>query len=86
MDQKEGMLEQMKALSGVGLLGRFIGMLTDSRSFVSYPRHEYFRRLLCDLLGGWVENGEYPADEAALERIVRGIAYENARAYFGLER
>ncbi len=85
MDQKEGMLEQMKALAGVGLLGRFIGMLTDSRSFVSYPRHEYFRRILCDLLGGWVENGEYPADEAALEKIVRGIAYENVREYFGIE-
>jgi glucuronate isomerase len=78
MDQKEGMLEQLKALAGVGLLGRFIGMLTDSRSFVSYPRHEYFRRILCDLLGGWVENGEYPADEDALGKIVRGIAYENA--------
>lgn len=85
MDQKEGMLEQMKALAGVGLLGRFIGMLTDSRSFVSYPRHEYFRRILCDLLGGWVENGEYPADEAALEQTVRGISYDNAREYFGIE-
>ena len=85
MDQKEGMLEQLKALAGIGLLGRFIGMLTDSRSFVSYPRHEYFRRILCELLGGWVENGEYPADEAALERIVRGISYENAREYFGIE-
>ena len=86
MDQKEGMLEQMKSLAGVGLLGRFVGMLTDSRSFVSYPRHEYFRRILCELLGGWVENGEYPADEAALERIVRGISYENAREYFGIDR
>ena len=85
MDQKEGMLEQLKALAGIGLLGRFIGMLTDSRSFVSYPRHEYFRRILCELLGGWVENGEYPADEAALERIVRGISFENAREYFGIE-
>ena len=85
MDQKEGMLEQLKSLAGIGHLGRFIGMLTDSRSFVSYPRHEYFRRIMCELLGGWVENGEYPADEAALERIVRGISYENAREYFGIE-
>jgi len=84
-DQKEGMLEQMKALAGVGLLGRFVGMLTDSRSFVSYPRHEYFRRILCNLLGSWVENGEYPADGGTLSRIVKGICYENAREYFGVD-
>ncbi len=73
LDQKEGMLEQMKALAGVGLLSRFIGMLTDSRSFISYPRHEYFRRILCDLLGGWVENGEYPADDESLRAIFQHI-------------
>ena len=84
-DQKDGMLDQLKALAGLGVLGRFVGMLTDSRSFVSYPRHEYFRRILCDLIGTWVENGEYPEDEGALREIVRGIAYENARRYFGVE-
>jgi glucuronate isomerase len=57
-------------------------MLTDSRSFVSYPRHEYFRRILCNLIGKWVEEGEYPEDYTALEKIVRGICYENAKAYF----
>jgi glucuronate isomerase len=84
MDHKEGMLEQLKALAGIGMLGKFIGMLTDSRSFVSYPRHEYFRRILSDLVGGWVENGEYPDDDVALERLIRGISYENAREYFGM--
>ena len=83
-DQKEGMREQLKALAGVGLLGRFVGMLTDSRSFTSYPRHEYFRRILCDLVGSWVEDGEYPADDGALSTIIRGICYENAREYFGV--
>lgn len=83
-DQKEGMREQLKALAGVGLLGRFVGMLTDSRSFISYPRHEYFRRVLCDLVGCWVEGGEYPADDGALSKIIRGICYENAREYFGV--
>ena len=84
IDRKEGMLEQLKALAGVGMLGKFFGMLTDSRSFVSYPRHEYFRRILCELVGGWVENGEYPADDGALSRLIRGISYENAREYFGM--
>jgi glucuronate isomerase len=83
-DQKEGMRDQLKALAGVGLLGRFVGMLTDSRSFTSYPRHEYFRRILCDLVGSWVEDGEYPADDGALSAIIRGICYENAREYFGV--
>jgi glucuronate isomerase len=83
-DHREGMRAQLKALAGVGLLGRFIGMLTDSRSFVSYPRHEYFRRILCDLVGEWVENGEYPADDGALKALIQGICYENAREYFGV--
>lgn len=81
-DQRDGMEQQMKALANLGLLGRFVGMLTDSRSFMSYPRHEYFRRIMCNLIGGWVEKGEYPADEEALADIVRGISYENAKNYF----
>ncbi len=74
---------QLKSLASLGLLGSFVGMLTDSRSLLSYPRHEYFRRILCGVLGRWVENGEYPADWEALSRIVRGISYENAVRYFG---
>lgn len=65
----------MTSLANLGLLGNFIGMLTDSRSFLSYPRHEYFRRILCELIGGWVENGEYPNDEKTLKRIIKGISY-----------
>ncbi len=82
-DSRQGMTEQMTSLANLGLLGNFIGMLTDSWSFLSYARHEYFRRILCELLGGWVENGEYPADMKALERIVKGISYQNAVDYFG---
>ena len=81
-DQKDGMEEQLRALGNLGVLGAFVGMLTDSRSFVSYPRHEYFRRILCNLIGGWVEKGLYPADERILGKIVRGICYENAKEYF----
>lgn len=81
-DTKEGMLEQMKALSNVGLFSRFIGMLTDSRSFLSYTRHEYFRRIVCNLIGEWVENGEVPKDMELLGGIVQGIAYNNAKEYF----
>ena len=82
-DNKNGMMKQMTSLANLGLLGNFIGMLTDSRSFLSYPRHEYFRRILCELIGGWVENGEYPADEKTLKRIIKGISYNNAVRYFG---
>ncbi len=82
-DQKDGMEAHLRALSNLGVLGDFIGMLTDSRSFVSYTRHEYFRRILCSLVGRWVENGEYPDDEAALERIISGVCYRNAADYFG---
>ena len=82
-DQRDGMESQMKALANLGLLSRFVGMLTDSRSFVSYPRHEYFRRILCNLLGKWVEEGEYPADFEMLKEIVEGICYKNAKEYFG---
>lgn len=82
-DNEDGMISQLKALGNLGVLGRFIGMLTDSRSFVSYPRHEYFRRILCNLLGEWVESGRYPEDFDSLETIVRGISYSNAKEYFG---
>ncbi len=81
-DQKDGMEEQLRALGNLGVLGAFVGMLTDSRSFVSYPRHEYFRRILCNLIGGWVDKGLYPADEKILGKIIRGICYENAEEYF----
>lgn len=85
LDTKEGMIKQMKRLADVGLLARFIGMLTDSRSFLSYTRHEYFRRILCNLIGEWVENGEYPADMELLGSIVQGICHNNAQQYFNIE-
>ncbi|MGE8079999.1 glucuronate isomerase [Peribacillus loiseleuriae] len=82
-DNKDGMIDQMKALANVGLFGRFIGMLTDSRSFLSYTRHEYFRRLVCNLIGEWVEDGEVPNDVELLGSIVQGISYYNSKEYFG---
>jgi len=82
LDQKDGMEEQMKALSNLGLLSRFVGMLTDSRSFLSYPRHEYFRRILCNLLGNDVVNGEIPADMKLLGKMVEDISFNNAEKYF----
>ena len=81
-DNRDGMEEQMKALANLGLLSRFVGMLTDSRSFVSYPRHEYFRRIFCNLIGRWVEDGEYPDDSEMLKEIVEGVCYNNAKEYF----
>lgn len=84
-DHKTGMTEQMTSLANLSLLGNFIGMLTDSRSFLSYTRHEYFRRIMCELIGGWVENGEYPADMKSLKEIVEGISYNNAVRYFGFD-
>lgn len=81
-DTKEGMIEQMKSLANLGLLSRFVGMLTDSRSFLSYTRHEYFRRILCNLIGEWVENGEFPNDMELLGNIVQGICFNNAKEYF----
>lgn len=84
-DHKKGMTDQMISLANLGLLSNFIGMLTDSRSFLSYTRHEYFRRIMCELIGGWVENGEYPADYKALEKIVCGISYNNTVKYFGFD-
>ena len=84
-DNKTGMQEQLTSLANLSLLGNFVGMLTDSRSFLSYTRHEYFRRILCNLIGGWVKNGEYPADMDTLSTIVRDICCDNAIRYFGLE-
>ncbi|MEE0955546.1 MAG: glucuronate isomerase [Eubacterium sp.] len=81
-DTKRGMEEQLISLANLGLLRNAVGMLTDSRSFLSYARHEYFRRILCNLIGKWVENGEYPDDEKLLTDIVTGICYKNAEAYF----
>ena len=83
-DTKSGMEAQLTSLANLSLLGNFIGMLTDSRSFLSYPRHEYFRRIFCNLIGRWVENGEYPDNEAALKKIVEGVCYKNAARYFGI--
>ena len=83
-DHLDGMRRQLSTLAGMGLLGRFVGMLTDSRSFLSFPRHEYFRRILCGLVGGWVERGEAPADFEALGTLVRGVSYGNARDFFGI--
>ncbi len=82
-DHKAGMTEQLTTLADLGLLGNFIGMLTDSRSFLSYTRHEYFRRILCNLIGDWVENGEVPNDESALGELIKNISYNNAIRYFG---
>lgn len=83
-DHKDGNLQQIQTLGNHGVLGTSVGMVTDSRSFASYPRHDYFRRLLCRQLGQWVEAGEFPADIEALSQIVRGVSYENAKNYFGL--
>ena len=83
LDQKDGMEKQLNSLSNLGLLSRFVGMLTDSRSFLSFPRHEYFRRILCNLIGKDVENGELPKDLPWLGKLVEDISYRNARDYFG---
>jgi glucuronate isomerase len=85
LDQKEGMEWQLNALSNIGLLSRFVGMLTDSRSFMSYPRHEYFRRVLCDLLGGQMERGELPSEMSLVGSMVRQICFANAKDFFRLE-
>lgn len=81
-DHKNGMEYQMDSLADVGLISTFIGMLTDSRSFLSFPRHEYFRRILCNKIGTWVENGEYPEDWDYLEKLASNISYHNAKNYF----
>ncbi len=84
-DNYDGMREQMKTLANLGVLGKFVGMVTDSRSFLSYPRHEYFRRILCELIGDLVEEGKYPCDIDFLSEVVRDISYTNAAKYFGIE-
>jgi glucuronate isomerase len=76
------MTEQLISFANLGILSNFAGMLTDSRSLLSYARHEYFRRILCDLIGGWVENGEYPYDIKILSKIIDNIAYDNTARYF----
>lgn len=83
-DQKDGMERQMEALSQLGLISKFVGMLTDSRSFLSFPRHEYFRRILCNKLGSLVQNGEYPDDMDFLGKIIQDISYNNAKEYFNI--
>lgn len=82
-DSRPGIRRQLEELAANGVLGHFVGMLTDSRSFLSYPRHEYFRRVLCELLGEWVESGQYPSDHAALTQLTQDICYHNAKRYFG---
>jgi glucuronate isomerase len=84
-DQKDGMERQINALSNMGLLSRFVGMLTDSRSFLSYPRHEYFRRILCNLFGTDMENGELPHDFELIGNTIQDICYTNSVNYFGID-
>ena len=84
LDQREGIEWQLNALSNAGLLSRFVGMVTDSRSFMSYPRHEYFRRVLCNLIGGDVDRGELPRDLDQLGSLVRDVCYHNAARYLNL--
>jgi glucuronate isomerase len=83
LDQLDGMRKQIEALSNLGILGQFVGMLTDSRSFLSYPRHEYFRRLLCNILGSEIERGLIPNDIKLIGGLVEDISYRNAKKYFG---
>lgn len=84
-DHIDGMTAQLKTLANIGVLSRFIGMLTDSRSFLSFPRHEYFRRILCELVGGWIEKGLAPADYDGIGKIVQDICFNNVRDYIALE-
>ena len=80
------MEEQIKALGNLGVIGKFIGMLTDSRSFLSYPRHEYFRRILCNIIGQWIEDGEYDNDIEFAGQLVKDICYKNAFCYFNQDK
>ncbi len=84
-DHRDGITEQMRLMATQGLLGRFLGMTTDSRSLLSFTRHEYFRRIVCDLIGGWIEAGEYPDDPIFTERLICGICGGNAKKYFGMQ-
>jgi len=86
MDQKEGMTKQINTLSNMSLLSRFIGMLTDSRSFLSFPRHEYFRRILCDLFGDEIENGELPNDIDWIGKVIKDICFNNNKNYFNWQQ
>ena len=81
-DHIDGMVQQMKTLGNLGMLSRFVGMLTDSRSFLSYPRHEYFRRIMCNILGTWMENGEAPGDYEMMGKMAQDISFNNALHYF----
>lgn len=81
-DSRPGMRAQLTELAAGGVLGQFVGMLTDSRSFLSYPRHEYFRRVLCELMGEWVESGQYPADQRQLDRLAADLSYYNTKRFF----
>jgi glucuronate isomerase len=85
LDQKSGMEKHLKDLASLGLLSRFVGMVTDSRSFLSYPRHEYFRRIVCNYIGEEVEKGHIPEDEGLLGPMIEGISYYNANNYFGFD-
>jgi glucuronate isomerase len=85
LDQLDGMEKQINSLSNMGLLSRFVGMLTDSRSFLSYSRHEYFRRLLCNIIGNDVERGLLPSDRSLLSTLIQDVCFRNARQYFGFE-
>lgn len=84
-DNYDGMRQQLSTLANLGVLSKFVGMITDSRSFLSYPRHEYFRRILCELIGDWVEEGKYPDDVKFLSKVVADVSFNNAEKYFGLE-
>jgi glucuronate isomerase len=86
LDQSDGMVKQINAISNLGLLSRFVGMLTDSRSFLSFPRHEYFRRILCNLFGMEIEKGELPNDIEWVGKIIQDVCYRNVRSYFGWEK
>jgi glucuronate isomerase len=83
-DHYDGMIDQMKSLASVGALNKFIGMLTDSRSFLSYTRHDYFRRILCNLIGEWVENGQFINDMDVLTKLVEDISFNNAKNFLGI--
>ena len=82
IDHRDGMEYQIKTLANTGMLSRFVGMLTDSRSFLSYSRHEYFRRVLCNVVGTWIENGEFPADMDLVGGMMSDISFNNAKQYF----
>ena len=84
LDQKEGMIKHLKDLSSFGLLGRFAGMVTDSRSFLSYPRHEYFRRIACNFVGNEIEKGLIPDEDELVKPLLEGISYRNAKEFFGI--